>query len=74
MGYGAELVGISIIASWWDIGRCHPVGVGGINILHTTEFPENIFRYNYRPTTGVADLQASLNNILRISSELLMIK
>ena len=71
MGYGAELVGISIIVGGTLVTVTLYIGVGGINIVHTTEFPENILRYNYRPTTGVADLQASLNNMLRISSELL---
>ena len=38
------------------------VGVGGIDIYSTTVF---LVRYYYIPTTGVAELQAPHNNMLR---------
>ena len=43
--------------------------VGGIDKFSTMVFLETILRYNYvhTYTTGVADLQAPLNNMLRSS-------
>ena len=45
----------------------HTLGVGGIDEYSTLVFLEKILRYYYIPTTGVADLQAPLNNMLRSS-------
>ena len=43
------------------------VGVGGIDKYSTKVFLEKILRYYYIPTTGVADSQAPLNNMLQCS-------
>ena len=41
------------------------LGVGGIDKFTTSVFLEKILRYYYIPTTGIADLQAPLNTMLR---------
>ena len=48
--------------------------VGGIDKYSTSVFFEKILQYYYIPTIGVADLQAPLNNMLRSSLDVLMIK
>ena len=41
--------------------------MGGIDKNSTLVFLEKILRYYYIPTTGVADLQPPLNNMLQSS-------
>ena len=41
--------------------------IGCIDKFSTMVFLENILQYYYIPTTGVADLQAPLNNMLQSS-------
>jgi len=45
----------------------HTLGVGGVDKYSTSVFLEKILRYYYIPTTGVAEWQAPLNNMLRSS-------
>ena len=54
------------VSSCTDFGcLCGESGVGGIDKYNTSVFLEKILRYYYIPTTGVADLQAPLNNMLQ---------
>ena len=50
-----------------DKWHTYKLGVGGIDKNSTSVFFENILRYYYIPTIGVADLQAPLNNMMRSS-------
>ena len=45
----------------------YELGVGGIDKNSTSVLFEKILQYYYIPTIGVADWQASLNNMLRSS-------